>query len=81
MNWKDTIKKNKPTFRMNRGLQMEKDGKTYYSYGRNGPHGDKSSIIEGFRKDLPDHEFIVVPIAIEGRKKGTVDFVFGRKKS
>lgn len=80
MNWEDTIKKSKPTFRMNRGLEMEKDGKTYYSYGRN-EKGTKSSTIERFQKDMPDHEFVVVPIAIEGREKGKVDFVFGRKNS
>ncbi len=80
MNWEDTIKKNKPTFRMNRGLEMEKDGKTYYSYGRN-EKGTKSSLFESLQRDMPDYEFVVVKIAIEGREKGKIPFVFGRKKS
>ena len=80
MTWKDEIRKEKPTFRNTRsGLEMDKDGKTYYSYGRN-EKGTKSSTIEGFRKELPDHEFIIVPIAIEGREKGKVDFIFGAKR-
>ena len=80
MTWKEEIRKEKPTFRSTRfGLEMDKDGKTYYSYGRN-EKGTKSSTIEEFRKELPDHEFIIVPLAIEGREKGTVDFIFGAKR-
>ena len=79
--WKDILKESKPTFRNTRfGLEMDKDGKTYFSYGRN-EKGTKSSLIERFQKDMPDHEFIIGEIPIEGTEgKGKVEFVFGRKK-
>jgi hypothetical protein len=65
-------------FRNNRGLEVEVDGKTYYSFGRN-EKGTKTSTVEIFREDYPHYEFIVVSIAIEGMT-GKVDFVFGRRR-
>ena len=78
MTWKDIIKESKPTFRNNRGLEMVKDGKVYFSFGRN-EKGTKSSALERFQKDMPDYEFVIGEIPIEGMK-GKAEFVFGRKK-
>ena len=67
----------KPKFRNRRGLEMVKDGKVYYSFGRN-EKGTKSSALEGFKEELPNFEFITEKIKTD--TGGKVEFVFGRKK-
>lgn len=56
---------------------MVKDGKVYYSFGRN-EKGTKSSTLEGFKEELPNFEFITEKIKTD--TGGKVEFVFGRKK-